>query len=88
LAARLRRTALSHHPFAAGPEARFYFGAYESRPKRWRDIRSAEHSASGIADVPAVEELIARTQAEYRAADAPDHACEFRWFPVLDLTRR
>jgi hypothetical protein len=32
--------------------------------------------------------LIARTQAEYRAADAPDHACEFRWFPVLDLTRR
>jgi len=42
---------------------RFYFGARESRPKRWRDIRSAEHSTSGIADMPAVEELIARTQA-------------------------
>jgi nitronate monooxygenase len=44
-------------------------GAREARPRRWRDIWSAGHSTSGVADVPAVAELIARTQAEYRAAD-------------------
>src|ERR1700757_2227802 len=42
-------------------------GARENRPKRWRDIWSAGHSTSGITDVPSVEELIARTAAEYRA---------------------
>jgi NAD(P)H-dependent flavin oxidoreductase YrpB (nitropropane dioxygenase family) len=45
-------------------------GAREARPKRWRDIWSAGHSTSGVTDVPAVAELIARTQEEYRAADA------------------
>lgn len=45
-------------------------GAREASPKRWRDIWSAGHSASGVTDVPAVEELIARTHAEYCAADA------------------
>jgi nitronate monooxygenase len=38
----------------------------EARPKRWRDIWSAGHSTSGVTDVPAVAELIARTVAEYR----------------------
>ena len=41
--------------------------ARENRPERWRDIWSAGHSTSGITDVPSVEELIARTAAEYRA---------------------
>ena len=44
-------------------------GAREARPKRWRDIWSAGHSTSGVTDVPSVEELIARTIAEYRASD-------------------
>ena len=47
--------------------------AREARPKRWRDIWSAGHSTSGVTDVPAVAELVARTIAEYRAA-APDTA--------------
>ena len=44
--------------------------AREARPKRWRDIWSAGHSTSGVTDVPAVAELVARTIAEYRAASA------------------
>jgi nitronate monooxygenase len=44
-------------------------GAREARPKRWRDIWSAGHSTSGVTDAPSVEELIARTIAEYRASD-------------------
>jgi len=47
--------------------------AREARPKRWRDIWSAGHSTSGVTDVPAAAELVARTIAEYRAA-APDTA--------------
>jgi nitronate monooxygenase len=43
--------------------------AREARPRRWRDIWSAGHSTSGITDVPAVAELIARTAAEYDAAE-------------------
>ncbi|MGY3606440.1 MULTISPECIES: NAD(P)H-dependent flavin oxidoreductase [unclassified Bradyrhizobium] len=43
-------------------------GARESRPKRWRDIWSAGHSVSGVTDVLAVDELVARTVEEYRAA--------------------
>jgi nitronate monooxygenase len=43
----------------------------EARPKQWRDIWSAGHSTSGVTDVPAVAELVARTIAEYRAT-APD----------------
>lgn len=42
--------------------------ARENRPKRWRDIWSAGHSASGVTDVLAAGELIARTVAEYRDA--------------------
>jgi nitronate monooxygenase len=42
--------------------------AREARPGRWRDIWSAGHSTSGVADVPAVEQLVARTLEEYRAA--------------------
>jgi nitronate monooxygenase len=47
--------------------------AREARPKRWQDIWSAGHSTSGVTDVPAAAELVARTIAEYRAA-APDTA--------------
>ena len=43
-------------------------GAREARPKRWRDIWSAGHSTSGVTDVPSVEDLVARTAAEYGAA--------------------
>jgi nitronate monooxygenase len=44
-------------------------GARENRPTRWRDIWSAGHSTSGVTDIPAVAELVARTRDEYRAAD-------------------
>lgn len=43
-------------------------GARENRPKRRRDIWSGGHSTSGVTDVMAVRELVARTAAEYRAA--------------------
>jgi nitronate monooxygenase len=43
--------------------------AREGRPKRWRDVWSAGHSASGVTDVPRVEELVARTMSEYQAVD-------------------
>jgi nitronate monooxygenase len=36
--------------------------------KRWKDIWSAGHSVSGVADVPSVAELVARTAEEYAAA--------------------
>src|SRR5512139_1957726 len=36
--------------------------------KRWKDIWSAGHSVSGVADVPSVAELTRRTKAEYDAA--------------------
>ncbi|MBR0719183.1 nitronate monooxygenase family protein [Bradyrhizobium liaoningense] len=42
--------------------------ARENRPKRWRDIWSGGHSTSGVVDVPGVDDLVARTLAEYRAA--------------------
>jgi nitronate monooxygenase len=45
-------------------------GARENRPARWRDIWSAGHSTSGVTEVLAVGELVARTIAEYRAAKA------------------
>jgi nitronate monooxygenase len=45
-------------------------GAREKRPERWRDIWSAGHSTSGVTGVLSVDELVARTIAEYRAADA------------------
>jgi nitronate monooxygenase len=45
-------------------------GARENNPKRWRDIWSAGHSTSGVRQVLAVDELVARTAAEYRAAAA------------------
>ena len=44
-------------------------GARESRPKRWKDIWSGGHSTSGVTEVLSVDEMIARTAAEYRAAD-------------------
>ena len=43
-------------------------GAREARPQRWRDIWSAGPATSDVADVPAVAELIARTQVEHRVA--------------------
>jgi nitronate monooxygenase len=43
-------------------------GARENRPKRWRDIWSAGHSTSGVTAVLSVDELVARTVKEYRAA--------------------
>ncbi len=45
-------------------------GARESRPKRWRDIWSAGHSTSGVTEVLSVDDLVARTLAEYRDAEA------------------
>jgi nitronate monooxygenase len=45
-------------------------GARENRPKRWKDIWSAGHSTSGVDAVLPVDELVARTTAEYRAASA------------------
>ena len=42
--------------------------ARENRPKRWRDIWSGGHSTSGVTDVMAVADLVARTAAEYRDA--------------------
>lgn len=36
--------------------------------KRWKDIWSAGHSVSGVADIPSVAELVARTADEYAAA--------------------
>ena len=44
-------------------------GAREKRPAQWRDIWSAGHSTSGVTEVLAVDDLVARTIAEYRAAD-------------------
>lgn len=46
-------------------------GARENRPKRWRDIWSAGHSTSGVRQVLSVDELVAQTLAEYRAAGTP-----------------
>jgi nitronate monooxygenase len=45
-------------------------GARDTRPARWRDIWSAGHSTSGVTAVLSVDELVARTTAEYRAAGA------------------
>ncbi|WGR95328.1 nitronate monooxygenase [Bradyrhizobium sp. ISRA443] len=45
-------------------------GARENRPKRWRDIWSGGHSASGVTDVLAVDDLVARTAVEYESAAA------------------
>jgi len=44
-------------------------GARENRPKRWKDIWSGGHSTSGVTEVLSVDEMIARTVVEYRAAD-------------------
>ena len=44
-------------------------GARENRPKRWKDIWSGGHSTSGVTEVLSVDEMIARTLAEYRAVD-------------------
>jgi nitronate monooxygenase len=43
-------------------------GVRENRPKRWKDIWSAGHSTSGVTEVLSVDELVARTMEEYRAA--------------------
>jgi nitronate monooxygenase len=45
-------------------------GARENRPKRWRDIWSAGHSTSGVTAVLSVDQLVAQTIVEYRAAAA------------------
>ena len=45
-------------------------GARENRPKRWRDIWSAGHAVSGVGAVLSVNDLVARTREEYRAASA------------------
>lgn len=42
--------------------------ARENRPKRWRDIWSGGHSTSGVTEIAAVDDLVARTRVEYRAA--------------------
>jgi nitronate monooxygenase len=45
-------------------------GARENRPKRWKDIWSAGHAVSGVKEVLSVDEMVARTREEYRAAAA------------------
>src|SRR4051812_13762610 len=45
-------------------------GARENRPKRWKDIWSSGQSTSGVKEVLSVDEMIARTLAEYREAIA------------------
>lgn len=45
-------------------------GARDKRPARWRDIWSAGHSTSGVSAVLSVDDLVARTMTEYRAAAA------------------
>ena len=45
-------------------------GARESHPKRWKDIWSAGHSVSGVTELLSVDELVARTLAEFREAAA------------------
>jgi nitronate monooxygenase len=45
-------------------------GARESRPKRWRDVWSGGHSTSGVTEVLAVDDLVARTASEYEAPSA------------------
>ena len=40
-------------------------GARDTRPMRWRDIWSAGHATSGVADIVSVEQLVARTLDEY-----------------------
>ncbi len=42
--------------------------------KRWKDIWSAGHSVSGVADVPSVAELIERTAEEYDRARHPERS--------------
>ncbi|MBR1092121.1 nitronate monooxygenase [Bradyrhizobium manausense] len=42
--------------------------ARENRPERWRDIWSGGHSTSGVTGIMAVDDLVARTAAEYRDA--------------------
>jgi nitronate monooxygenase len=44
-------------------------GAREARPARWRDIWSAGHSTSGVTAVLPVDDLVARTAAEYHVPD-------------------
>jgi nitronate monooxygenase len=43
--------------------------ARENRRVRWRDIWSAGHSTSGVSEVHSVDDIVAPTIAEYRAAD-------------------
>lgn len=43
-------------------------GTREQGTRRWKDIWSAGHSVSGVADIPAASDLIARTRQEYREA--------------------
>ena len=38
--------------------------------RRWKDIWSAGHAVSGVADIPSVADLVDRTAAEYMAAKA------------------
>jgi nitronate monooxygenase len=44
-------------------------GARDTRPARWRDIWSAGHSTSGVAEVLSVAELVAQTSREFSARD-------------------
>jgi nitronate monooxygenase len=46
-------------------------GERENRPARWRDIWSAGHSTSGVTELMSVDDLVARTIIEYRAAGMP-----------------
>lgn len=48
--------------------AALYGSGGESSIRRWRDIWSAGHSVSGVAEILPVAELVSRTRAEYRAA--------------------
>jgi nitronate monooxygenase len=42
----------------------------QNQSRRWKDIWSAGHSVSGVADIPSVAELVERTAAEYGGSKA------------------
>lgn len=46
------------------------FAAPEDKPKAWKEVWSAGQGIGGIADIPAVAELVARMRREYAAAAA------------------
>jgi nitronate monooxygenase len=51
--------------------ADFSVAGHEKKPKAWKEIWSAGHSAAGVQSIVSVEQLVAQTLREYRSARAP-----------------